>query len=646
VARKLIVEIVGDASKLEKSYRQADQATKRFGQTTEKTATRMRSSMVAAAGATVSLAGLVAGLKGSISAASDLDEQMSKTGQVFGSSAADVQAWSKTTAASMGISRREALATASSFGALFQPMGLVGPKAAEQSQKLTQLGADLASFYNTDVSDALEAIRSGIVGESEPLRRYGVLLSETRVQAKALGDTHKQSARDLTAAEKAAARIAIIFRDTSKAQGDFARTSEGLANQSRTLKAELEDLQTNFGEPYLRGVTILAKKANEAAAALGLAGDPGTNVTLREQADLIPKLAREYGRLRDQGYSGADAIKQLRFELHAKGIKDDGMLIGDAINYFAGGASFTKITKLSQAIRGLGTDAETAAKSMHGLAAGTAAVAAATAAAAPRGLAALQPGGRAALGLAEAGLTPGTADNLAALRRQHQLNVRAAAFAQGRLSGATGPAAARWADNLRAVLERDSSTLDQIRGIQRDNAQKIKDAADKIKAANKAAADAIREAAKEARERKFGWLDFAIERAEATKTLKDDRAAYRALELALKERIRHEGRTLDLARQLWRARQHLRDLNKKQSDVDPLAGLMQVSSKRMANMLAAGTGLDLAGRRTLGANIAGLEMRPVYVAVHIDGREVGRAVAKDQARTSRRTSRQTSGYRG
>jgi hypothetical protein len=196
------------------------------------------------------------------------------------------------------------------------------------------------------------------------------------------------------------------------------------------------------------------------------------------------------------------------------------------------------------------------------------------------------------------------------------------------------------------VLERDSSTLDQIRGIQRDNAQKIKDAADKIKAANKAAADAIREAAKEARERKFGWLDFAIERAEATKTLKDDRAAYRALELALKERIRHEGRTLDLARQLWRARQHLRDLNKKQSDVDPLAGLMQVSSKRMANMLAAGTGLDLAGRRTLGANIAGLEMRPVYVAVHIDGREVGRAVAKDQARTSRRTSRQTSGYRG
>ena len=61
--------------------------------------------------------------------------------------------------------------------------------------KLTELGADLASFYNTDVSAALDAIRSGIVGESEPLRRYGVLLSETRVQAKALADTHKQPRR-------------------------------------------------------------------------------------------------------------------------------------------------------------------------------------------------------------------------------------------------------------------------------------------------------------------------------------------------------------------------------------------------------------------------------------------------------------------
>jgi len=73
---------------------------------------------------------------------------------------------------------------------------------------------------------------------------------------------------------------------------------------------------------------------------------------------------------------------------------------------------------------------------------------------------------------------------------------------------------------------------------------------------------------------------------------------------------------------------------------------MQVSSSRLAGILAAGTGLDARGRRILGANIAGAEIQPLHVHVNIDGREVGRAVTQDQARTSRRTANQTSGRRG
>ena len=70
------------------------------------------------------------------------------------------------------------------------------------------------------------------------------------------------------------------------------------------------------------------------------------------------------------------------------------------------------------------------------------------------------------------------------------------------------------------------------------------------------------------------------------------------------------------------------------STVDPLAGLRQVSSKRLANILAAGTGLNAQGRRTLGMNIAGAEIQPVHVHVHLDGREVATVVSKQQARTS------------
>jgi hypothetical protein len=149
------------------------------------------------------------------------------------------------------------------------------------------------------------------------------------------------------------------------------------------------------------------------------------------------------------------------------------------------------------------------------------------------------------------------------------------------------------------------------------------------------------------KETRLGWLEFGLERAETTKTLTDDRSWLRKREAFIKELIQHEGRTLELVRDLWETRQRIKDLNKSKADAgDPLAGLMQVSSKRLANILAAGTGLGVQGRSILGMNIAGLEMRPVYVSVQVDGREIGRASTRDQARTSRRTSRQTSGYRG
>lgn len=143
----------------------------------------------------------------------------------------------------------------------------------------------------------------------------------------------------------------------------------------------------------------------------------------------------------------------------------------------------------------------------------------------------------------------------------------------------------------------------------------------------------------------LGWLEFAVERAEATKTLNDDLKTMRAIEAYWKERIRQEGRTLDNVTELYRIQQRIRDLHKKNTDTDPLAGLMQASTKKLTAMLAAGTGLGVGGRRVLGANISGLQMRPVYVSVQMDGREVGRAVTKQQTRTGKRTARQTSGSR-
>jgi hypothetical protein len=147
------------------------------------------------------------------------------------------------------------------------------------------------------------------------------------------------------------------------------------------------------------------------------------------------------------------------------------------------------------------------------------------------------------------------------------------------------------------------------------------------------------------RENALGWLDFGLEKAETTKSTRDDLRVLRKREALIKSWIRTEGRTLNLVRELWRTRDQIRDLNKKKAkDIDPLAGLMQVSTRKLTDILAAGTGLGVAGRQQLGRNIAGAEIQHIHV--HVDGREVGNVVVKQQARNDRRTSRQTSGYRG
>ena len=257
MARKVEVEIIGDSRKLVRAFSQSSKAAKDFNRDIGRALRggvagsgafkSLGRSVAFASGAFLGGAGLVSTLKASVDASSNLSEQMSKTQKVFDDSAQSVVAWSKTSATAMGLAQDQALETASSFGSLLRPLGLTGDAAADQSEKLTQLGADLASFYNTSVQDALDAVRSGIVGESEPLRKYGVLLSETRVQQEALTETGKKNVKQLTNQDKAMARITLIFRDAALAQGDFQKTSGGLANQQRILTARIRDLEIQIG---------------------------------------------------------------------------------------------------------------------------------------------------------------------------------------------------------------------------------------------------------------------------------------------------------------------------------------------------------------------------------------------------------------
>lgn len=271
--RRIEIEVLVDPALAQKGFRQTGAAAKLFGKNVEQAGRGALTASVGfkglgrsvafASGAFLGGAGFIAAVKSSVNAASNLNEQLSKSGVVFGKSSASVEAWSKTTVKSMGLAEDQALETASSFGALLRPIGLTGSAAARQSTKLTKLGADLASFYNTSVQDALDAIRSGLVGEVEPLRRYGVLLSETRVQQEALKETGKAHATQLTVQEKLLARLTLIYKDTTQAQGDFVRTSGGLANQQRILSANIRQLQIGIGQALIPEVLKVTTRMNE-----------------------------------------------------------------------------------------------------------------------------------------------------------------------------------------------------------------------------------------------------------------------------------------------------------------------------------------------------------------------------------------------
>lgn len=247
-------------------------------------------------------AGLVVTLKSASQAASALNEATARSEVVFGASAATIETWSRTSATALGLARDQAVQAAGGFGALLRPLGFTERSAADTGRALTQLAADLASFSDTSVPDALLAIRSGLVGEVEPLRRYGVVLSEAAVQQEALAQTGKQSVTELTAQEKVAARLALVFKQTSFAQGDFARTSGDLANQERTLAANLRDLQIVLGQALNPEIVNVVTRLN------AWLGNTENQEEVQRQAN---KAVRDGIAILEGFGRGLDAVRQI-----------------------------------------------------------------------------------------------------------------------------------------------------------------------------------------------------------------------------------------------------------------------------------------------------------------------------------------------
>lgn len=202
--------------------------------------------------ATLALGAIAVGGKKAIDAAGDLNEEISKSGEIFGKQAGGIEKFASGAATSLGQSKIAALDATSTFGQIAQKAGLGGKASADFAKKFTGLASDLASFNNTSPEEAIEAIGSAMRGESEPIRKYGVMLDDATLRARALEmGLIKTTKNALTPQQKALASSAEIMAQTTKAQGDFARTSDGAANKQRIIAARVDNLTASLGQALL-----------------------------------------------------------------------------------------------------------------------------------------------------------------------------------------------------------------------------------------------------------------------------------------------------------------------------------------------------------------------------------------------------------
>ncbi len=184
-------------------------------------------------------------------AASDLQEVANVMNVTFGDSAVIVDRWAKTQAASFGLSETAAKRYIGTYGTMATQFGLTREQAASMGIELAKLTGDVASFYNIDDKFASFKLESIFTGETETLKDLGVVMTQAQLDAYALEKGIGRTTKQMSENEKVALRYSFVMDKLSHTQGDFARTSDGWANSTRTLSLNLENLKIQIGNELL-----------------------------------------------------------------------------------------------------------------------------------------------------------------------------------------------------------------------------------------------------------------------------------------------------------------------------------------------------------------------------------------------------------
>ena len=260
--RKGIRDAKSQLSELGKEAKSQGEKISRYMENSAKKITRSFTSMAKTVAKVLSIAALARFGSQAIEMASNIEEVQNVVDISFGKMSKDIDVFAKNAMTQFGLSELAAKKTASTFMAMSNGMGIARDAGKLMSMQLTALSGDMASFYNVSQEIADTALKSVFTGETESLKKFGIVLTEANLKAYALSQGIKKSYSDMSQAEKVALRYNYVMQTTAQVQGDFARTSGSWANQIRVLKLRWEEFMGVVGTILMNVFLPMVKVLN------------------------------------------------------------------------------------------------------------------------------------------------------------------------------------------------------------------------------------------------------------------------------------------------------------------------------------------------------------------------------------------------
>ena len=305
----------------------------------------------AAVGVAFSVTALVRFGKAAISLASDLQEVQNVVDVAFGDMSYKIEKFADTAIENFGISKLTAKRTASTYMAMAKGMGIADEAASDMAITMTGLTADIASFYNMSQERADVILKSVYTGETETLKQLGIVMTEVNLENFAMSKGITKNLSAMTQQEKTMLRYQFVLEQTALAQGDFVRTQDSWANQTRVLQERWKEMQTTFGDAFIvlgqlvlpvinavvKGLTSIANITKVAftnlAALFGkeiTTGEEKTNQTA-QNIEQQTENQKELNKAVKKGIAGFDEINLLAEET-AKSQEESAKSQGESAN--------------------------------------------------------------------------------------------------------------------------------------------------------------------------------------------------------------------------------------------------------------------------------------------------------------------------